>query len=258
MADERVPALLIPSQPAPNNPKPIRSYANDNRALVAKFSQWLEIQNYSVHIQRAYDSLTADFCRFIGSRSLTEIKHPDVREYFAFLQLRGMGSRSLDQKLYGLRALFEFLTLRGAVTTNVARFIKTRKRHRNLPQCPSVYEMLKIIEAAESCRDRAILERFYATGCRLAEVSGMRCEDIDLAAGVIRVTGKGDKQRIVLFGRSLIRDSEVADRVRVSQVLLVLRKVRLSDIPQLEKHQPWQRRRLHGLLQHCCEPAGAD
>jgi site-specific recombinase XerD len=185
-----------------DHPKPIRSYANDNRALAAKFSRWLEVQNYALNTRKTYDTLIADFCRYIGARSLTEIKHPDIREYFAFLQGRGIGSRSLDQKLYGLRALFEFLTLRGVVSTNVARFIKTRRRHRNLPLFPSVDEMNRIIKATESRRDRAILETFYATGCRLAEVSGMRCEDIDFAAAVIRVTGKGNRQRIVLFGRN--------------------------------------------------------
>jgi len=183
------------------NPKPVRSYAKENDALAAKFAQWLEVQNYAVNTRLAYGTLIADFCRFMGSRNLAEVRHLDIREYLAFLQRRGLGPSSLDLKLHGLRGFFEFLTLRGAVKTNVARFIQTRRRHRGLPHFPTVGEARKIIEAAESPRDRAILETFYATGCRLAEVSGMRCEDVDLAAGVIRVTGKGDVQRIVLFGR---------------------------------------------------------
>jgi site-specific recombinase XerD len=189
----------------PLDPKAVRSYVDDNRILAGKFSQWVEIQHYSPHTRRAYDDLIADFCRFIGSRSLTEIKHPDIRAYFAFLQNdRGMGGRSLDQKLSALRAFFGFLKLGGAVHTNVARFVSTRRRHRNLPRFPTVKEARRIIEAAKSPRDRAVLETFYATGARLAEVAGMRCEDVDFSdaqVGTIRITGKGNIERDVFFGR---------------------------------------------------------
>lgn len=187
-----------------SDPKPVRSYADDNLILAEKFSQWLAIQEFSPHTRRAYADLIADFCHFIGAASLTEVKHLDIRRYFAFLQnVRGMGERSLDQKLYALRAFFEFLTLRGVVNTNIARFVHTRRRHRNLPQIITVKEVRRIIEAAKSPRDRAILETFYATGCRVAEVSGMRFEDVDFSdaeVGAIRVLGKGNKERIVLFG----------------------------------------------------------
>jgi site-specific recombinase XerD len=180
---------------------PVRSHVKDNHVLAAKFSQWISIQNYSANTRRTYDTLTSDFCRFIGSRSLTDIRHLDIREYLAFLGRRGLASSSLDLKLHGLRAFFDFLTLRGEVPTNPARFTKTRRRHRKLPQCPTIEEVRRLIEAAESPRDRAVLETFYATGCRLAEVSGMRCEDVDFEASTIRVLGKGNKERVVLFGR---------------------------------------------------------
>jgi site-specific recombinase XerD len=201
------PAPRFPSQELtvrPADPKPVRSHAKHNLFLAEKFSQWLAIQDYSPHTRRAYDDLIADFCRFIGASGLAEIKHPDIRQYFAFLQNdRGLGSRSLDQKLYALRAFLDFLKLGGAVRTNVARFVQTRRRHRNLPQTTTVEQVRKIIEAAKSPRDRAILETFYATGCRVAEISGMRCEDVDFSdaeVGTIRVLGKGNAERIVLFG----------------------------------------------------------
>jgi integrase/recombinase XerC len=194
----KAPAELTVRQP---DSQAVRSYAKDNQILAEKFSQWLEIQNYSPHTRSAYDTLTADFCRFIASRSLTEVTHLEIRQYLAFLMHRGLSPASLDQKLHGLRGFFGFLHLGHLMISNPTRFIKTRRRHRNLPRFPTVEEARKIIEAAKSPRDRAILETFYATGCRLAEVSGMRCEDFNFSDGVIVVTGKGDKQRIVLFGR---------------------------------------------------------
>jgi len=239
MAVQRVPAPQFPSQELTvreSYPQPVRSYVDDNRILAGKFSQWLEIQEYSPHTRTSYARPIADFCLFIGSRNLAEIKHIDIRDYFASLQGRGIGSRSLDQKLYALRSFFGFLTLGGAARTNVARFVSTRRRHRNLPRFPTVEEARRIIEAAKSARDRAILETFYATGCRLAEVEGMRCEDVDFSdtqVGTIRITGKGNIERDVLFGRMarqalltylgdrregfLFKDDRLAQKLRVTK-----------------------------------------
>jgi site-specific recombinase XerD len=180
---------------------PVRSHVEDNGILVAKYSQWLEFQNYAKNTRVTYMVLMADFCRFLGPRSLTEVTHHDIRAYLHYLQGRGLIGPSLDLKLHALRGFFGFLRLGNLVKSNPARLVKTRRRHRHLPTFPSIEEVTKIIEATRSLRDRALLETLYATGCRLAEVAGMRCEDVDLKEGVIRVTGKGDKERIVLIGR---------------------------------------------------------
>jgi site-specific recombinase XerD len=180
--------------------KLVRSYAKDNLSLAEKFSQWLEIQNYSPNTRRTYDSLTADFCRFIGARSVTKVTKHEIRAWLQFLQDRGLTSRSLDTKLHGLRGFFGFLRLGNLIPSNPARFVTTRRRHRHLPQFPSIEEVTRIIEATRTPRDRALLETLYATGCRLAEIEGMHCSDVDLAGDVIRVVGKGDKERNVYFG----------------------------------------------------------
>jgi site-specific recombinase XerD len=178
----------------------VRSCVDANGILVAKYSQWLEFEHYAENTRVTYMVLMADFCRFLGPRSLTQVTHLDIRAYLQYLQGRGLVGPSLDLKLHALRGFFNFLRLGNLIDHNPARLIKTRKRQRRLPQFPSVEDVTKIIAATRSLRDRALLETLYATGCRLAEVAGMRCEDVDLAQGVIRVLGKGDRERIVLFG----------------------------------------------------------
>lgn len=181
---------------------PVRSHTKDNLALAAKFSEWLEIQNYSPHTRRAYDAMTSDFCRFIGSRDITQIKHFDIREYLGYLFRKGLSQSSLDRQLHGLRTFFDFLHLGELVVSSPARLVRTRKRpERKLPRFPSVEEAARLMEAAKSPRDAAVLETFYSTGCRISEVAGMRCEHVDFEDCTIRVTGKGNKERIVLFGR---------------------------------------------------------
>jgi site-specific recombinase XerD len=197
----------------PIDPQPVRSYVDDNHILAEKFSQWLEIQNFAENTRRTYLTTISDFCDFIGPRSLIRIKHLDIRRYFAFLQNdRGLGGRSMDLKLYPLRAFFGFLKLGGMVPANVARSVSTRRRHRSLPYVPTVNEVKRLIAATRSKRDRAVIEIYYATGARLAEVAGMRCEDVDFSdpkCGSIRITRKGKKEGIVLFG-SIARDALLA------------------------------------------------
>jgi site-specific recombinase XerD len=183
------------------NPLPALSHVRSNRELAEKFGLWLQAMNYSQSSMRAYNHLTADLCAFLGSQSLLEVKHHDLREYIVHLYKKGQAASSMARELSGLKSFFNFLEIGGAVHVNVARPIKTRKQGRRLPRYLSVEEVRRLIEAAKSPRDRALVEMFYATGCRLAEIAGMRFEHLDFDSGIARVIGKGDKERIVCFGR---------------------------------------------------------
>jgi integrase/recombinase XerC len=191
-------ASRVPPEP---HQAPIHSHAKANRELSAKFDTWLEVQHYSEHTRRAYRELTEDLCRFIASRSLLDVQHFDIREYLGYLHKRGLSASSLARQLSGLKAFFDFLQLGGLVSAVAARMIRTRKVPKRLPRVLSVDEAKRLIEAGQTPRDRAVLELLYATGCRRAELAGIRIEDVDFEARSICVTGKGDKQRIVLFGR---------------------------------------------------------
>ncbi len=180
---------------------PVKSYVEDNLELAAKFDQWLAVQSRSPHTRKAYTTLVRNFCGFINSRSLLECKHYDIREFIAHLYRRGLSASSLARQLSGLKAFFDFLQIGGAVPGNIARLIKGRKVGRRLPRVLTVEEVEHWIEATTNPRNKAVIETFYGTGCRLAEVCGMRIEDVDFKSRTARVIGKGDKMRIVLFGR---------------------------------------------------------
>jgi site-specific recombinase XerD len=184
----------------PQEVQTVKSFAKDNLELVAKFDRWLEAMNRSQNTRTAYGTLVRNFCEFINSRSLLECKHFDVREYIAHLYKRGLSASSLARQLSGLKAFFDFLQIGGAVPGNIARLIKARKVGRRLPRCLSIEEVQRLIDATKNLRDRALIETFYGTGCRLAEVNGMRIEDVAFEALSIRVIGKGDKQRVVIMG----------------------------------------------------------
>jgi site-specific recombinase XerD len=126
---------------------------------------------------------------------------PYLREFIGYLYKRGLAPSSLARQTSALKAFFEFLNLGGLVDSNIARLMKNRKVNRKLPRYLSIEEVERLIEAAKSPRDRALIELFYSTGCRVAEVARMRFEHIDFESRTIRVLGKGNKERISLFGR---------------------------------------------------------
>lgn len=181
--------------------KPVRSYVHDNRVLAEKFDQWLEIQSYSEETRRAYHSLTADFCRFLGARDLTKSRAADIREYLGAVYRRGCASATMERNLAGLRTFFDFLNLAGVVAIVTPRFVAMRKKRRKLPQPLTIDEIQKLIDGTRTPRDRAIIELYYATGCRLNELRLLRCEQIDFVDRIVRVLGKGNKERLVPYGR---------------------------------------------------------
>lgn len=189
-------SLTVP-QPA----QAVKSFSKDNGELAAKFDAWLEAQNYSPHTRRAYATTTNYLCEFICPRSLLELTNFDLREFLTYLHKRGLAPSSMARQSYALKTFFDFLNLGGLVDSNIASRMKTRNVHRKLPRVLSVEEVERLIAAAKTPRDRALIEVFYATGCRLAEVARMRLEDIDFASHTIRVLGKGSKEHIVIFGR---------------------------------------------------------
>ncbi len=194
----------VPSFPA-SGQVPIRSHAKSNRALADRFELWLVTQNRSTNTRRAYKKAVASFSTFLRSTSFLSVEHPDVRAFLAHLASRGCSPQTLARELYALRSFYDFLALGGLVNSCPPRFLQTRKLPTRLPRVLTVEQVDSLITAARTPRDRAVLEIFYATGCRLSEVVGIKLEDVDFSSRTIRVLGKGNRERFVLFGRSAAR-----------------------------------------------------
>lgn len=192
---------LPPNGSGANPPGLVRSHRRSNAELTATFDRWLEAQNYSQHTRRAYGQVLRDFGAFLGAKSFTAVEHVDVRAFLAHLGARGCSPNTLASRLYALRSFYDFLGLGGVIASCPPRLLYTRKVSKRLPRCLTIEEVRRLIDAASTPRDRAIIELFYSTGCRLAEIVGIRLEDVDFAGSTIRVLGKGNKERIVLFGR---------------------------------------------------------
>ncbi|MEP7220547.1 MAG: tyrosine-type recombinase/integrase, partial [Bacteroidota bacterium] len=141
----------------------------------------------------------------VDAPMLSDVTQREVRGYLAELHRRGMARRSVARKLAAVKSFMKFLMARGLIEANPARLVQTPKLEKRLPTVLSTDEARDLMElpdrtTAEGWRDTAILELLYSTGIRRAEICGAEIRDLDLRSRMLKVMGKGGKERIVPFG----------------------------------------------------------
>ena len=183
---------------------------------VRAFEAYLRLErDLSEQTRRAYLGDLRQFCEFVSARGLhrgdpRRIDPRVIRHFLAYLHQRGYRRTSVGRKTASLRAFFRFLHREGLLEYNPARHVAAPKAGRRQPRFLSVDDAFRLMEApprgtAAGLRDRAVLEAFYSSGARIAELAGMSVEHVDLEVGLARVTGKGAKERIVTLGSHAVR-----------------------------------------------------
>ena len=131
--------------------------------------------------------------------------HKSVREYLGFMQQQGLSRATMARKLASLRSFVRYLCRENVLPGNPIAAVATPKQDKKLPRFLYPVEIEMLISAPDMStagkRDRAILETLYATGIRVSELVGIDLKDMDLANAIIKVKGKGNKERIVPLGR---------------------------------------------------------
>jgi len=165
-------------------------------------------RNASAHTISAYRSDLSQLAVFLEEREtrLRKIDNVAVRAFLAHLHERGLKKSSLARKLAAVRSFFQFCLRKGWVEDNAAKVVATPKQERHVPSFLSEDEMAEFLNFPSSDkpldrRDKAILELLYATGIRVSELVGINLEDVNFGERLIRVRGKGKKERLVPFGR---------------------------------------------------------
>jgi len=133
-----------------------------------------------------------------------------VREFLAYLYGQNYTKSTTARKLATLRSFYKFLIRRGIVSANPLSTIRTPKQEKRLPKCLDLEQVQKLLEAPGdadllSARDKAMLEVLYSSGIRVSELVELEMGDIDLQEGVLRVRGKGRKDRLTPIGSQAIK-----------------------------------------------------
>jgi len=180
---------------------------------IEKFIRYLEIEkNYSPHTILNYKLDLEDFARFLTGSDLEKIDYLVLRKYLAVLKEKNLGNRTVGCRLSALRSFFRFLSREGYIKTNPILMLSSPKLDKHLPSFMTEEEVRKLIESAFAkneadilgLRDRAILEAFYSSGLRISELVGLNLDDIDFISGILKIRGKGKKERIVPIGEAAL------------------------------------------------------
>lgn len=208
----------------------------DRDSAIAAFLDYARTERVlSPHTVAAYRRDLGDFGTFLaGHMDLPEwgwadVDRLDIRSWLGALDARELKRSTIARKLSAVRAFYRFLHRTSVVAHNPARLVRTPRKRKELPgyltlgQTAVLFELLEKYATADrplALRDRAMIELAYSSGLRLAELCGLDDADVDLERDLVKVLGKGGKERIVPLGRrareALMgykeRRSEISDR----------------------------------------------
>ncbi len=165
---------------------------------------WAE-QGVSDNTLSAYCSDLTIFAHWLKTISLLEVGGGDISRFLAFRYNQGIGSRSTARLLSTLRRFYAYQLRENRIAVDPTALIDMPYIGRKLPSSLSENDVDALLKAPETSnplgyRDRAMLEMLYATGLRVSELVGLRLEQVSLRQGVVKITGKGNKERLVPFG----------------------------------------------------------
>ena len=184
--------------------------------LLRAFLSYLRLnRNASAHTVRAYESDLDQFTTYMAGElkrprpelQPADITRPMIRGFLAELFRKGESRSSAARKLAAVRTFLRYLKREGLIEADPGLLVVTPKREQKIPRHLEIDEMVRLLETPDVSgplgrRDRAILELLYASGLRLSELVALDLEDVNLGSRMVRVMGKGRKERLVPFNRS--------------------------------------------------------
>jgi tyrosine recombinase XerC len=178
---------------------------------INKFLSYLEIEkNVSSHTLLNYRIDLRQLRDFLQNKDALKVDRLDIRKYLGFLKGRGLKKRTVGRKLSAFRSFFNFLVREGYINTNPLAGISSPKMEKRLPVFLDIDKVTKLVESPDKTntlglRDRAILETLYSTGIRVSELVGLNIGKVDFIAGMVKVYGKGRKERLLPIGDRALR-----------------------------------------------------
>jgi integrase/recombinase XerC len=182
---------------------------------IGQFLDYLTYErNVSINTIGAYRDDLESFVGFLCNDYFTmgrdqielgRVDHLAIRSYLAHLSRRKLARASIARHLSALRSFFKYLVREGAVEANPARTVSSPKREKHLPSVMQPADVALLLEQPDTSttlglRDAAWMELLYASGLRISELTGIDIDDLELRAKLVKVHGKGSKERIVPFG----------------------------------------------------------
>ena len=173
---------------------------------IEKFARYLEIEkNASRHTIDNYERDLKEFIVFLNGASVETVDYLTIRRFLAHLKERNISARSTARKLSSLRSFFRFLIKDGYLKSNPTDAVSSPKQEKHLPKFLTESDAAHLMDSPDTSnvlgsRDHAMLETLYSTGMRISELTSLRQDDVDFIGGMVKVFGKGKKERLLPIG----------------------------------------------------------
>ena len=160
---------------------------------------------------KAYEADISSFFRWLGNKDLkyNNLQEDHINQYISFLFQRKMRSSSVNRKISSIKSFYIFLVKRNFVKNSPLNDLVAPKQEKYLPESMSEAEVDKLLNSPDVAnkienRDKAMIEMLYATGMRISELVNLKITDVDMKRCVVKVFGKGSKERLVPFGETAL------------------------------------------------------
>lgn len=200
-----------------------------NLPIISRFLDYIDAErNFSPHTVRSYSADLVQFARYLAAgadenltadnlpdeeeldcgpieQAILDTEPLDIRGFLAMMRNSGYSKATVARKLASLRSFYKYLVRVGTVETSPVSVIRTPRQDRRLPKFLDIQQIDALLSTPDTTtllgsRDRAILETIYSAGLRISELTGLNIEDLDELGEVLRIRGKGRKERLVPLG----------------------------------------------------------
>ena len=186
--------------------------SNKEDSNLRSFLNYLLVdKGLSKNTVKAYEADISSFFQWLGNKDLkyNNLQEDHINQYISFLFQRKMRSSSVNRKISSIKSFYIFLVKRNFVKNSPLNDLVTPKQEKYLPESMSEAEVDKLLNSPDVSnkienRDKAMIEMLYATGMRISELVNLKITDVDMKRCVVKVFGKGSKERLVPFGETAL------------------------------------------------------
>jgi len=236
----------------------MKSVFRKDQHIVAFLNSLIIEKGLSKNTIQSYES---DICQlyqwniYKNKKRITEIKKIDTSQYISYLFSQNLKSTSVNRKISSLKTFFNFLLKKKLINTNPFADQIMPKKPISLPKSISEDDVVKLLDAPKpdsliGLRDKAMLELLYASGVRISELVNIKFSDLDLERNIIKVFGKGSKERLVPFGEDAAQCiSAYIDERKKNKDIASIKYIFLNNRgSKISRHAFW-----HRLKEYCLE-----
>ena len=214
-----------------------------NINLITKFLEFLENERkYSLHTVRSYKCDLIEFLNYIDDtnkkNNLTNIDKSFIRDFIKELVLSKISDKTVQRKVASIKSFYKYLKNTKHIKHNISKYIASPKISKKLPYLLTRKEINVLMDLPElttyiGIRDKSILEIFYSTGARISEIVNIRIVDIEMEKKLIKIYGKGNKERYVILGKEAL--NSVSDYLSIRMKISTYDKENLYLYPAMKK-----------------------